>query len=86
MRTNTSPQRLYHSTQLLLLTFCISMTNCFIFPMMWGKKVGSKRNSWPSISNFKKTLLKAWTEEAIKLNKLDKNIRVGMSDKASYPQ
>ncbi len=35
---------------------------------------------------FKRTLLKAWTEEAIAQKKLDPSVRKGMSDKTSYPQ
>lgn len=34
--------------------------------------------------NFKNTLIKAWTDEAIKQGKLDANIRKGMSDNSSY--
>ncbi len=35
---------------------------------------------------FKRTLMKAWTETAIANNKLDPNIRKGMSDNVSYPK
>ena len=34
--------------------------------------------------NFKNTLMKAWTDEAIKQGRLDDNIRKGMSDNSSY--
>ncbi|MCG8333063.1 MAG: ammonia-forming cytochrome c nitrite reductase subunit c552, partial [Proteobacteria bacterium] len=36
--------------------------------------------------NFKRTLMKAWTETAIANNKLDPDIRKGMSDNVSYPK
>ncbi len=35
---------------------------------------------------FKNTLLKAWSDKAIKLGKLDAGVRKGMSDKTSYPK
>lgn len=35
---------------------------------------------------FKRTLLKAWTETAIAQNRLVPDVRKGMSDKTSYPQ